>query len=239
MNIVLKLPAGSDILVKEGKEVDFGTPLITENKMQDMTIELSRILSLPNRKIFDALRKFVGEKVAKGDLIAENNKMFLKKQYFSEYDGVIKEVNHDDGTLIISTRSTEKSTGDSNVKGVVEKIDKNQITVKIKEGQSYPFTELTEQFGGVVVYCKPGRAQLLSEHEVQGNVVVTEKLLPYEHIKLETLGAKAFVLREALSDKTFLPVIVINEAEDFAQIMSEKKSFCTADNINGQLYFYN
>ena len=239
MNIVLKLPAGSDILVKEGKDIDFGADLVSENKIQDVTIELSRILSLQNRKIFDALRKFVGEKVNKGDLIAENNKMFLKKQYFSEYEGIIKEVNHDDGTLIISTRSTEKSTAASTVKGTVEKIDKNQITVKIKEAQSYPFTELSESFGGVAVYCKPGRAQLLSEHEIQGNIVVTEKLLPYEHIKLETLGAKAFVLKEPLTDKTFLPVIVIKDADDFSKIMSDKKAYCTADSVNGQLYFYN
>lgn len=51
MNIVLKLPSASDILVKEGKDIDFGTDLVSENKMQDVTIELSRILSLQNRKI--------------------------------------------------------------------------------------------------------------------------------------------------------------------------------------------
>ena len=110
MTISLSLPTNGDILVKAGDEIDFDTPIVNHQGTDEVKVPIAKLIKVPEAKIFNHLRKFVGEHIKKGDLVAENKTMFLKKQYFSEYDGIIKEVNHAEGAILMQVTSDEKAT---------------------------------------------------------------------------------------------------------------------------------
>src|SRR5690348_13796047 len=103
MTIAFTVPLESDILIKKGQEVDFDTPFVKAAETQTIEIDLAKKLSTAPKNIFQHLKKFVGEAINKGDLIAQSSSLLSSKSYYSEQQGVIKEIDHNRGVIIIET----------------------------------------------------------------------------------------------------------------------------------------
>ncbi len=70
MNLSFSLPQNSTCLLKVGQKVDFETPFFAGRKSEDVTILIAEKMGIPPAKIFTYLKKFVGDTVKKGDILA-------------------------------------------------------------------------------------------------------------------------------------------------------------------------
>lgn len=236
MIITYKIPENYFPLVKNDDEIDFQTYIFEKKINQEKEINLAQILNIKPKNIFRTLRKFVGDKIKKNDLIAENKTFFSTIRFLSPDDGLIKEIDHVKGSIIIETESNEKNKILSFIKGKVEKIDKNTIKIKIKNGESFPIKKSTTDFGGEIFYLENNND--FNFDQINNKIILTEKINSYFQAKIEALGAKGFVILENLPEKTDLPVVMIKNTSDFKKIKKSNHPYCTIISQSDMIYFY-
>src|SRR5436190_26218 len=100
-------PAGK-LLIKERQRVDFTTPLLRSSESELVTENVVSHLGIKSSEIFLVSRKIVGDQITEGEVIAEKKSFFRIRKFLSPLSGVIKEINHEDGTVTIET---SKKTG--------------------------------------------------------------------------------------------------------------------------------
>lgn len=94
MHLKIKLPETGECLIKVGDSVDFSTPFVLVNKAVEVQIPIAQKLGIKPDKIFRHLKKFVGEKLAKGDVIAAKKSLFSTQKIHAPSEGLIKEIDH-------------------------------------------------------------------------------------------------------------------------------------------------
>jgi hypothetical protein len=101
---VRRLPILGKVLVKEGDQVDFSS-IIAETMIpgEPNIIKVSAELDILEMDINDYMKKMVGDKVNKGDIIAEYNAFFglFKKHVYSPINGTIESISPISGQVII------------------------------------------------------------------------------------------------------------------------------------------
>lgn len=237
MVISITLPLDDEILVKAGEDVDFSTSLLKEQLKDLVTIPLAKILHIPATKIFHHLKKFVGDEVKKDDLIAERPSLLSKKAYYCEIDGVIKEVNHEEGYIVIETKRADETRMKSYFKGQVVSIDKQTLELKVGKSKDFSMKSATENFGGEVAFFPTIKEDLI-EDKVQHKVVFAPEITVYQQVKLEALGAKGFVTVHSLAQHTSLPVAKIKDAEEWEKISGHSFPYCTINKESTTIYLY-
>ncbi len=141
MNLSIQIPTGSHVKAKAGEITDFKTPLFEIASDAEHVIPLAQKLSVSPSKIFHHLKKFVGEEVKKGDLLAINKGLFSTKRVISDYGGKIQEIDHTEGTIIITIKG-KKNTVYSPIIGEVVEIRNKEINIKIKKSSTAHHQEL-------------------------------------------------------------------------------------------------
>lgn len=243
MQLTVTIPKDWELSVREKDTVDFSTPIIHSTVMKPAAIPLAQIINIAPKKIFTVLKKFVGEEVKKGDLIAFNKGFLFSKKYISEYDGILKEVNHNDGHIVIDYRTEEKNTRDSFFKGLIESVADDgpmftKIQIKAEKVADYEIVEPSDYFGGPVSYFEMQLLPTATEDMVAGKVICVEALKSYDLSKLEALGAKAFLTVESLPEQSHTPSGKITNIESWKKIMEAKLPYCTVDREKSTIFFY-
>ena len=238
MNITITIPQDTDILVKSGQKVDFHTPFIAQRSMEEVKVTLSSLLGFPPEKIFNYLLKFVGDKVKKDELLAERKAMLSTKQYYSEYTGTIKEVNHYDGSIMIESQMNETSEYPCYFKGEIEKIEGNHIILKVSKAKEYDLQSKANHFGGEVCYFTEKMSATVTEEEVMNKIIVAEELPIYDQVKLEALGAKGFITLKPLLEDPSEPHAALKNIADFQEITKQQFSCCMITPDSTTIYFY-
>ncbi len=243
MVLSITVPVTGDLLIKIGDNVDFSTPLVNKNTKKEVKIPLARALHINPKKIFTVLSKFVGDSIKKGDVVAVYKTFLGKNKYVSEHDGTLKEVNHVDGTIILEIDSDEKTQLNAFFKGEIVEIDtkthkdKSVIHFKVKNAKHFAMKDAIEFFGGPIFY-NSGELSTVTDETVNGYVVCAQSLLSYEQIKLETLGAKGFILLHSLPEHAHIPHAKIRELPDWDELHALKLPYCTIDLEQGRMYVY-
>lgn len=238
MPITFSVPVKEKLLIKQGQEVDFSTALFKKDEEEEKIISLSQLLNISPQKIFLYLKKFVGEEISRGDLIAEKKGLLDKNQYFSEYDGVLKEIDHEKGNLIITTHIATKQVKHAYFKGKVEEIKQNEVTLATKETKKFSLKETTMDFGGVVLFADEESLGNLAPEEVKNKIIVIESIKPYNQSKLEVMGAAGFVSMQSLQDTTPPPFARVKDDDDWEEIKKVKLPHCLVDKKTNTIYFY-
>ncbi len=238
MPIIFSVPVKDKLLIKSGQEIDFTTPLFKKGEQEEKVVPLSELLKIAPQKIFLHLKKFVGEDLSRGDLVAEKKGFLDKKQYLSEYDGVLKEVDHEKGNLIVTTHTTTKQVKHAYFKGKVEDVKKNEITLSTKEVKKFSAKEVSTDFGGEVLFTDEESLANLSPEAVKNKVIVIESIKPYNQSKLEVMGAVGFVSAQNLQDSTPPPFARVKDEDDWNDIKKVKLPYCLVDKKTGMIYFY-
>ena len=192
--MIIKIPLSDKykVLVKENQSVDFETPLLKTADIKDVKIHISQELDIPPSKIFISMKKSVGEKVNRGDVIAVKKSFLSEKKYICDFEGIIKEINHDDGSVTI-TAGEEIKAINSFFKGNVKKIQENAIEVEIKDCIKYEIKETNEDFGGEVYFVNKKPISEIKEEDVRNKIIMTKKIEPYNQVRLEVLGVKGYI----------------------------------------------
>jgi hypothetical protein len=246
MNITFTFPYNGELLIKEGDKVDFETPLYKQQSREEVIIHLAKMLNTSPNKIFQSLKKFVGEPVHKGEVVAEKSSFVTKKKYLSEYEGIMKEINHNQGTVTLEVDTELESTVYSFFAGEVVELKKSEkegqklvkVTLKTKHMKQIELKEASALFGGKVVYCKnPEKAQL-TEEDVNFHIVVDDSIPSYEQIKYEALGARAFVTLHTLTEQTEAASAKMKNISDYEKLLEKPLPYCIVDKDENVIYFY-
>lgn len=244
MILSIVVPINGELLIKTGDIVDFSTPLVNNHIKKEIKIPLARSLHINPKKIFTVLSKFVGEKIKKGDTIASHKGFLSKNKYVSEHDGTLKEVNHNDGTITLEIDSDETTMLKAYFKGEIieidQKTDKENTTIqfKVNNAKQFEMKDTKDFFGGPMYYNKSKNLQIITEEEVNGYIVCTQTLLPYEQTKLETLGASGFVILHSLPETASVPHAKVREIPDWEELHTLKLPYCTIDCKQSRMYVY-
>lgn len=235
MIIDLGVPQDVRLLIKRGQTVDFDTPLWEKKSEKKIEINLVKKLGIKPGKIFDYLKKFIGDTVKKDEIIAEKRGLLIDKKVVASEDGEITEVNHETG-IITLINLTDKKTIYSFFKGEIVEVEKTKLKIRINDGRHYLIKKSEIDFGAKVCYYHP-ELSLIAD-EVERRIVVFEDLDSLNQIKIEALGAVGFVGAKPLLEPTQLPFFQLKNQKDIEAIFRYKKSSCIILKEEDKIIFY-
>ncbi len=238
MIITFTLEGSGNFIIKVGQKVEFNDPLFEKKESKEVRIPLAQFLHIPPTKIFKTLKKFVGEDVKKGDLLAEKKGFLFHPKYHSEHDGIIKEINHHDGSVVLEIQTDESSTINAFFKGEIASLENNTVTLKLNAGKTLELRETSHTFGGSVLIANIKELPNLAEDEVTNKIIFTEKIAPYELVKLEALGSQGFITSHQYVQKPSLPSAVLKNIDEFESVDRKKFPYCIINKDNNTIYFY-
>ena len=239
MIVRISPPKGVNIVVKEGDQVGFQTPLYEKESEETEKIDVAKAISVSPNKIFNYLTKFVGEKVKKGEVLAIKKGFFSNKKCIANRGGIIKEINHQDGSLLLKILTKNKKSNFSFFKGTIKKISGEDLEIDIEKALSFPLREINQNFGGEVFYLKKiSQTKVLSEAELEGKIVITHKLNTYSFSKFSTLGVKGYVLESKKNLDLDSNYGLIKKLDDLEKIFAYNLKYCLALKNKKELILY-
>lgn len=238
MQISVQIPPGSHVKIKAGEMIDFKTPLFEIVSNAEHSVPLAQKLGVPPSKIFHHLKKFVGEEVKKGDLLALKKELFSTKRVTSDYDGKIQEIDHTEGTVVITIKG-KKNIMYSPVQGEVVEIKTKEIVINVKEGKTYDLKKATGDFGGEAYYYTSSPASsFVSSLDVSNKILIAESLSAYVQSKMEALMIKGYGMLTKLPEDSDTPYAQIKTIEELSSIMKHKDPYCYVDSKSCKITFY-
>ncbi|PIY72589.1 hypothetical protein COY87_00115, partial [Candidatus Roizmanbacteria bacterium CG_4_10_14_0_8_um_filter_33_9] len=177
-----------------------------------------------------------GDKVNKDELMAEKKSLFSLKQYKSEYEGLIKEIDHIEGIVLLEVTQEEQKNC-AYFTGEVVEINKQKLKLKVGKGKVFDVKDISVDFGGPVVFQKEN-PNILTEEEINKKVYCSRKLLGYEQMKIEALGAVGIISLHSLPEDSSIPFAQISEIKQWDELVSSSFLYCIADKKSSKIYFY-
>lgn len=237
MIISIAIPEHAKCLLKNGSNVDIGTPFLEFSTQSLVNIPLAKKLKIHPASIFKYIKKFVGEPLKKGEVLALKKGFFSSTKILSEYDGIIKEIDHDDGQLLIEIENNEKKKTLAYFKGEVEEINKYELQLKVKTGKEYLTKKTTGNFGGQTMYLKDSDDKTITA-ECNNSICVVESPTSYTQSKTEALGINGFITLNSLPEETNLPNALFKQISDIKKVMEYKLPYCIVNEKKGTITFY-
>lgn len=159
ITVVRKLPDVSKIVVKKGEKLDPETVLAeTETSPGYRKVKITDILGVKSQDIAKFLKREAGGKIYRGEIIAEKPGTFGlgKKIITSPVDGIVKEINKDEGTVTIEYLPTPAKIASVIPGEVMDISDKSKIKVLANVSQIHGVLGIgRERSGFIKVPVKP------------------------------------------------------------------------------------
>ena len=223
-------------LLKEGQTIDFETPFLQKKVEQEINISIAKNLNVSPEKIFHYLKKFVGESIEKNETIAINKEIFTTKKIVSKYSGLIKEINHSDGSITILSKTENENTVNSYFNGKVNKIKKNELSIEVNRGEQFSGKNIEQNFGGKTFYLDENTD--FNSENVFNKIVICENLTSYYKAKAEALGCQGFLSLSKLTEDSGIPYAQFKNINDYKKIIKTKFTYCTILSNSSIIYFY-
>lgn len=232
--MVIDIPIDPEkkLAIKGGDKVDFNTLLYKSKEKSEERIEMAELLSIHPKRIFHHLKKNVGESVIVGDLLGENKTFFSDKKVNSPIEGIITEIDHIEGIVLIETLK-ETSSEYCWFAGNVVEVSKKQMRIKIGKHISLEAKYVERDFGGML--------WLLSEklrESPEFPVGVTERATEYEVAKLEALGGRGLITTYKYEGVTLLPKAEFKLKDSYKEIVSTQFSYCFTQAQHSTIILY-
>lgn len=237
MQIRISYPLSQNCLLKQGQKVDFNTPYLEKKVFFEVEIPVAKKLEISGDHIFRYLKKFIGENISKGEVLACKKGIFRDRKIISDYDGIVKEINHEKGCIIISAKEEKTDTIKAYFKGEVLEIKKGEVLLKVKKGKEFPLKSSKSNFGGEVFYLEEKDFYLVSD-QLLNKILVSRQISSYLQIKLETLGITGFVLLKQLPERSQLNFAQLKNIDDIKKIRELNLPYCLVNKENGTIFFY-
>ena len=238
MILTISIPSDGKCLLKPGQIVDFDTDFLENKLNSEITINVSKKLGIASDKIFNYLKKFVGDPIKRGEIIAEKKGLISNLTVESNYTGFIKEINHYDGNVIISSSGGQQTNKiKAFFKGEVVDLNKNQLKIKVGHLQEFNIKLVTDNFGGQTFYLKDATKPIFSL-QTSNKIMVIESITAYLKTKAEALGIKGFVTLKTPPQESNLPKAQIKNIEDFKKVLHLNFPYCLVDKQYSKIYFY-
>jgi hypothetical protein len=232
--MILEIPVDPEkkLAIKIGDKVDFDTPLYANKEKSEERIEVAELLAIHPKKIFHHLKKNVGDSVSTGDVLAEKKSFFSDKKVTSHIGGVITEVDHIEGIILIETQK-ETNSEYCWFAGHVVDVSKKLVQVKIGKHTTLEAKYVEKDFGGMV--------WLLSEQlqtSPQYPIGITERATEYEVAKLDALGGRGLITVYKYEGATSLPKAEFKLKDSYKEATLKQYSYCFAQALNSTIILY-
>jgi len=237
MILTIPLPEQGKPLIKVGQRVDFNTPLYEEKIHKEVKVYISQKIGVSPKKIFQHLKKLVGDTIQAGDLLAENKSFMAGRQYTSEHTGILKEINHMDGTILIEVIGDDHAVKRAFFTGEIVRIEDGSLQIKVAVANEYEIKNAKDTFGGKTLFIKKEN-NIYDEDRVSGNVVVADTISEYNQTKIEALGASGFATLHVLSESTSTPAVLFKQIKDFEDAVKHHLPYCFIDGKTSKIIFY-
>ncbi len=238
MLITFSVSTGDSLLIKAGQTVDFTSLLAKKTFSKQTKINLAQQLQIDPKNIFMHLTKVVGDEITKGEVIAKKKTMLSEKQYVSEHQGTIKEIDHEDGSILINTKTATEEKTHSFFKGEVEAIKKNEITLKVKKAKGFALKEASGDFGGEVFFIQTEAPGMVSNDDVERKVIFIDSIKSYSQVKFEVMGIAGIVTLQQLTEDTATPHARAKSQADWDEMKLVELPFCLISKKSEMIYFY-
>lgn len=232
MILEISIDPEKKLAIKVGEKVDFNTPLYKNKEKSEERIEVAELLAIHPKKIFLHLKKNVGDSIVSGDLLAEKKSFFSDKKVTSHIEGVITEIDHIEGIVLIET---EKELLSENCwfAGHVTEVSKKSVQIKIGKHIALEAKYVEKDFGGVI--------WLLSEQSFSDTaypVGFAERASEYEIAKLEALGGRGLVSVYKYEGLTSLPKAELKLKDSYKEVNSKQFCYCFAQAQHSTIILY-
>jgi len=239
MKVPVRIPQNSEVLVKSGQTIDFSTPFHTKKEKKKMDIPLASILKFKPEKIFMHLKKVIGDHIKPGDLIAENKAFLSTRQYVSQIDGIIREINHESGMLVVELETGQDSVVNCFFAGEVAALYDDHLELEVKDALKCELIdECSHYTGAPLSYLSTEQAVLLAEEDIEDRFIVTAVILPLDHIKIEAFGAKAYITDTKKQIEGKIHQHVVKNSDDFERVFRKKYPYALVGVDGKSIYFY-
>lgn len=237
MIISIPIPDKSKCLIKIGDKVNFDTPFYEQSSSKSVTIEVSKRLNISSSTIFHHLKKLVGDSIKKGEVLAAKKGFLTTIKIISEFDGIIKEIDHNKGICVLSVEEQKYSKTTAFFKGEAHNIDSHTIQIKVKSGKEFPLKKSDESFGGKTLYLDKNNEQTINS-DCDNHVCISESITLYAQTKTEALGINGFITLSSLPNSTSLPFSQIKNIEDMKKIFQYAFPYCIILKEKSTIIFY-
>jgi len=240
MIINLTIPNEANVLIKAGENVDLETKILTINKKAQVKIDITKKLNIPPNKIFQSLKKFVGDQIKKGDKLAYKKSLFFNKYVFSNYNGILKEINHQTGEVILEVNDQKnqiKKDFFSPLTGEVVSIEKHTIKIKIKKGEIIELKQKAFESFGTKIFILENNQQITAYH-IEKKLIITEDINSILQTKFEALGASGFLTIKKLPNPTNLFNAQLKNFDDWNKIKKTNFSYCFIEKNSSKMILY-
>lgn len=238
MIISIFIPEDSRCFLKIGDKIDFGKVFLEKKINQQTDILISKQLNIVPKNIFRYLKKLVGDEVKKDEVIAVKKDLFNEKKILSPFDGLIKEIDHEQGKITLTINEKTKKTFTAFFKGEVVDLKKDHFNLEIGKGDAFDLKKTELSFGGETLYLREKDISNLNSLTVNKKIIVTESISPFVQSKIEALGAIGIITSIKPSETTAIPTSQIKNSNDLKKIFANKFSYCFIDKQSCKIYFY-
>ena len=238
MTISFDISVPGKLQLNPGQAVDFDTPLVKTVTKELIRLQVAQDLGIPNDKIFMHVSKIVGDNVESNEILATKKSTFGSKQISSPKSGVITQIDHETGSLLIETSSESLGVTKCFFKGVVKEIKNSDITLEVKSSDKYKLKDVVGDFGGEVIYQNEQHLEDLTGDDLKNKVIFTESIKPGEAVRVDVLGANGIVTCEDIKEKEGVLSAEVEDKNSWKDIAATKHTYCIVDKKNATMYLY-
>lgn len=236
--IPIPIPKDAKLKIKEGDSVTFDTPLLENTQSELVKISIASSLGFDPEKIFAHLRRFVGDEVKKDSLLAERKSFLSTKQYLSEYEGILKEINHYDGSITMEISGEETEQVSCNFQGKISEITETEIVLSVKHATELQLRDESEAFAGPIVYLDELATNAITDEQIDGHVVCATQIPIFEIAKLEALGARGFLTLHPIEEEMSLPTATAKQIKPFEEAVQKRYTACIIGPTRTTIFLY-
>lgn len=222
-------------LLKKGQKVVLGMPYLETGQDVVKIIAVANKLNIKPHDIFKSLKKFVGDTVEKGDVVALKKGILSSKTLKSEAAGIIREIDHEKGTITLSTSGQDRKITPAFFKGTVEAVYKDKIEINVEKCKQYALKSAPIVFGGEVLYLE-GASALTPQ--MSKKIVVSASFSGYFLAKAEAMDVGGFVTAVSTPTESANRVARLANLKEFNELFKEKYSYCVVVPLYSKIYFY-
>jgi hypothetical protein len=236
MQTVVTIPPNSRILVSIDQYVEAHDHLAEEQSGTENVVPLAKLIHIAPSAIHTLLKKKLGDSIKIKEIIAEKKGFFKDVVYLSDYEGTLTDINTQKGTISISSGSSHVIVAPKS--GIVSDIAPTSITIQSKsvgskKNNTIPLQHIEQDFTGKLLIFN--HMNNIDTDDVEDAIIVAETLSITERLKLEALGARAFITVRLTYTK--LPhAIVSQQPLRELQKHSGAECFCSSASSSAVVY---
>lgn len=210
--ISIHIPADSEILVKEGESVSPETAVaLIDSAISTLDIEMARILKIKPQNISQYLKRKIGDKIAKGDVIAEKKAFFSSMIIKSPTDGNISSIDLKAGSLTMISGSEKKEKIYAALSGKVKKIKDKVIDIESEAKEFEAEAGSGERTHGRLHHLKGENIGVLDvKGDIDQTIILVHNITGAGISKANAMGVRGFIL-EKEAEESQLPFTTVNK----------------------------